>query len=84
MDNDSERQYARFLYESLQEMRSLNEKVAKQLEEEKRLRREEGEKNSKEISRLTSLVEQLMKQIADLTNSLKSLDNIKCPLCTIR
>jgi hypothetical protein len=44
MDNDSVRQYACFLYESLQEMKSLNE-------EEKRLRREEGEKNSKEISR---------------------------------
>jgi hypothetical protein len=73
MDNDSVRQYARFLYESLQEMKSL-------YEEEKRLRREEGEKNSKEISRLTSMIEQLMKQIADLTNSLKSLEDINAGL----
>lgn len=68
------------LHEALQELKELREQYSHQLEEERRLSKEENARNAEELHRLTSLVEQAINQTTKLTERVNTLKETNAAL----
>jgi DNA polymerase III alpha subunit len=80
MDMEEKHNQVLNLHEALQELKELREQYSHQLEEERRLSKEENARNAEELHRLTSLVEQAINQTTKLTERVNTLKETNAAL----